>query len=104
MSEPTESSPLLGTHSPPNEIVNEEAGTTSSAYIPARENFKRPIRILTWIALIAAAVDIPLIIATCVFVRVIPSNGYNWYTADALTTLGVFVSSLLPPPLFPHST
>jgi len=93
MAEPTESSPLLAAEPWPD-ASNGDIGVSSSEAIdpiPARDHFKRPIRILTILIRFTAIIDIVLVIATLVILANGPfiSHAFSW--SQGLNAIGVFV-------------
>jgi len=100
MTEPTETSTLLlrsQSQSIPRIAINEEAGTSSPAAIPPRAQFKSPIRSLNWIAVVAAAIAIPLIVLAFLIHLICPFKKFPFETLDEFTALvvPVFLSLVL---------
>lgn len=105
MAEPTETTPLLGSEI--EVLINEAAYQNQQlqpepepepepepqdSSIPAREHFKRPVKIITALILITSIIDLIFAIASEV---VIDSGhfdaGAGYYTSDGLVLLGFFV-------------
>lgn len=95
MSEPTETSPLLA---PEGESSNGAAAPEIVTFpsldppIPAREYFKRPIKTITSLILIAALIDFVLVVGTDIIAYWGPfSSGYKWGTTSYLEYLGIWI-------------
>lgn len=104
MAEPTEASPLLTSEA---EGSNGAAGLETfpapilSDSVPAREHFKRPIKILTTVILVVGIIDFVLIVGTDIIVYWGPflSGGSRYGTSNYLEFLGIGVG--IPALLFP---
>jgi len=91
MSEPTESSPLLASEEP--EVVP-STEQTSENRIPARDYFKRPIRILTLVDIGASALALIFAIASYTLLLHGPFTEPSWGWGIYFSDIGWFVRCL----------
>jgi len=91
MSEPTESSPLLASEEP--EVVP-STEQTSENRIPARDYFKRPIRILTLVDIGASALALIFAIASYTILLHGPFTEPSWGWGIYFSDIGWFVRCL----------
>jgi hypothetical protein len=98
MAEPTETSPLLESQSQiegSNGTAAQDIPTLleiESSSIPANDHFKRPIKTINTLILVASIIDLILVIGTHLVSDYGPFNsGTGYSTRQALETLGLFV-------------
>lgn len=91
MADATETSPLLEPQAEgSNEVINPNVSETNTS-TPAGEYFKRPIKTITTVILIAGIVNLFLIIGTDLVANFGQFSSVRHLTTDGLLILGVFV-------------